>query len=145
MDKIAHHVWQTKYRYKENGPLRDETIKDTWRRVARAIAAVEPRDREWWEDKFFEILKGHKFLPGGRILAGAGTSRRVTLFNCFVMGVIEDSLSGILSALSEGTLTLQQGDGVGYDFSTLRPKGMRAKGVGPLRPGRFRSCKSRTR
>lgn len=135
MDEIAHHVWQTKYRYKENGYLRDETIKDTWRRVARAIAAVEPRDREWWEDKFFEILKGYKFLPGGRILAGAGTGRRVTLFNCFVMGVIEDSLSGILSALSEGTLTLQQGGGVGYDFSTLRPKGMRAKGVGAIASG----------
>jgi ribonucleoside-diphosphate reductase alpha chain len=62
-------------------------------------------------------------------LAGAGTGRRVTLFNCFVMGIIEDSLSGILGALSEGTLTLQEGGGVGYDFSTLRPKGRRANGV----------------
>jgi ribonucleoside-diphosphate reductase alpha chain len=135
MDEIAHHVWQTKYRYKEGGHLRDQTIEDTWRRVARAIAAVEPHHREWWQDKFFEILKGYKFLPGGRILAGAGTGRRVTLFNCFVMGIIEDSLSGILRALSEGTLTLQQGGGVGYDFSTLRPKGMRAKGVGAIASG----------
>jgi ribonucleoside-diphosphate reductase alpha chain len=113
MDEIARHVWQTKYRYKEDGHLGDKTIEDTWQRVARAIAAVELCDREWWQDKFFEILKGYKFLPGGRILAGAGTGRRVTLFNCFVMGIIEDSLSGILGALSEGTLTLQQGGGVG--------------------------------
>jgi ribonucleoside-diphosphate reductase alpha chain len=105
------------------------------RRVARAIAAVEPRARDWWQNKFFEILKGYKFLPGGRILAGAGTGRRVTLFNCFVMGTIEDSLPGILRALTEGALTLQQGGGVGYDFSTLRPKGMRAKGVGAIAAG----------
>jgi putative ABC transport system substrate-binding protein len=72
------HVWQTKYRYKEDSHLRDETIEDTWRRVARVIAAVEPHDREWWQNKFFEILKGCKFLPGGRILAGAGTGRRVS-------------------------------------------------------------------
>jgi len=135
MDEIAQHVWQTKYRFKDDGHLGDQTIDETWRRVARAIAAAEPRDREWWQDKFFEILKGYKFLPGGRILAGAGTGRRVTLFNCFVMGPIEDSLSGILGALSEGTLTLQQGGGVGYDFSTLRPKGMRAKGVGAIASG----------
>ncbi len=102
MDEIAHHVWETKYGYIEDGLFRDETIKDTWRRVTRAIAAVEPRDREWWQNKFFEILNGYKFLPGGRILAGAGTGRRVTLFNCFVMGTIEDSLPGILRALTEG-------------------------------------------
>jgi ribonucleoside-diphosphate reductase alpha chain len=135
MDEIANHVWQTKYRHKEGGRFCEQTTEETWRRVARAIAAAEPRDRESWQDKFYEILKSYKFLPGGRILAGAGTGRRVTLFNCFVMGVIEDSLSGILGALSEGTLTLQQGGGVGYDFSTLRPKGMRAKGVGTIASG----------
>lgn len=135
MDEIARHVWQTKYRHKEDGHLWDETIQDTWRRVARAVAVVEPRDREWWQNKFFEILKGHKFLPGGRILAGAGTGRRVTLFNCFVMGTIEDSLPAILRALTEGALTLQQGGGVGYDFSTVRPKGMPAKGVGAIASG----------
>ena len=135
MDEIAHHVWQTKYRHQEDGHCCEQTIEDTWQRVARAIAGVEPRDRKPWQDKFFEILKGSKFLPGGRILAGAGTGRRVTLFNCFVMGIIEDSLSGILGALSEGTLTLQQGGGIGYGFSTLRPKGMRAEGVGAIASG----------
>jgi ribonucleoside-diphosphate reductase alpha chain len=135
MDEIAHHIWQTKYRHKEDGRFCEQTIEDTWWRVARAIAAVEPCDREWWQDKFLETLESYKFLPGGRILAGAGTGCRVTLFNCFVMGIIEDSLSGILDALSEATLTLQQGGGVGYDFSTLRPQGMRAKGVGAIASG----------
>jgi len=63
MDEIAHQLWQTKYRYKEDGHLRDEAIEDTWWRVARAIAAVEPRDRGWWHNKFFEILKGYIFCP----------------------------------------------------------------------------------
>jgi ribonucleoside-diphosphate reductase alpha chain len=135
MDEISQHVWRAKYRYAEDGGIHDRSIEDTWRRVARAIAAVEPRDREMWAARFFDILDGYKFLPGGRILAGAGTSRRVTLFNCFVMGAIEDSLAGILRALGEGAVTLQQGGGIGYDFSTLRPRGMRAKGVGAIASG----------
>ena len=79
---------------------------------------------------FAHALTGHKFLPAGRILAGAGTSRSVTLFNCFVMGTIPDSMDGIFSALREAALTLQQGGGIGYDFSTLRPKGAAVAGVG---------------
>lgn len=61
MDEIAHHVWQTKYRYKEAGHLWDQTIEDTWRRVARAIAEVEPHHCEWWQDKFFEVLRATSF------------------------------------------------------------------------------------
>ena len=77
MDEIAYRVWQTKYRYQEDGHLRDETIEDTWRRVARAVAAVEPRDREWWQDKFFEILKGYKFCSYPHYFAaGLRASRR---------------------------------------------------------------------
>jgi ribonucleoside-diphosphate reductase alpha chain len=135
MEPISQQIWQTKYRYRAGDGVGEQTIADTWRRVARAIAAVEPRDRAHWEQKFFDLLQDFKFLPGGRILAGAGTGRSVTLFNCFVMGLIEDSLPGILRALSEGALTQQQGGGVGYDFSTLRPKGMRAKGVGAIASG----------
>ena len=96
--------------------------------------SFEPAIENGGKTSFLKFLRATSFLPGGRILAGAGTGRRVTLFNCFVMGVIEDSLSGILSALSEGTLTLQQGGGVD-DFSTLRPKGMRAKGGGAIASG----------
>jgi len=79
---------------------------------------------------FARALAGHKFLPAGRILAGAGTGRNVTLFNCFVMGTIPDSMDGIFSHLREAALTLQQGGGIGYDFSTLRPRGAAVAGVG---------------
>jgi ribonucleoside-diphosphate reductase alpha chain len=135
MDEISQQVWRTKYRYAKDGVVYDRSIEDTWRRVARATATVEPREQQRWQREFFELLNGFKFLPGGRILAGAGTGRNVTLFNCFVMGLIEDSLPGILRALTEGALTQQQGGGVGYDFSTLRPKGMSAKGVGAIASG----------
>ncbi len=80
--------------------------------------------------EFARALSGHKFLPAGRILAGAGTGRSVTLFNCFVMGTVTDSMDGIFSALREAALTLQQGGGIGYDFSTLRPRGAPVAGVG---------------
>ena len=69
-------------------------------------------------------------MPAGRILAGAGTERHVTLFNCFVMGRIPDDMAGIFDQLKEAALTMQQGGGIGYDFSTLRPKGAPVLGVG---------------
>ena len=81
------------------------------------------------------MLADGRFLPGGRILAGAGTGRRLTLFNCFVLGTIGDSLDGIFGALHEGALTMQEGGGVGYDFSTLRPRGMRARATGGVASG----------
>ena len=79
---------------------------------------------------FYQVLEDFRFLPAGRILAGAGTGRRVTLFNCFVMGNVEDDLGSIFSHLREAALTMQQGGGIGYDFSSLRPKGAPVKGVG---------------
>ncbi len=110
-------------------------ITDTWGRIARALAVPETRDRAAWEQRFYDALEGFKFLPGGRIQAGAGTARRVTLFNCFVMGRVEDSIDGIFTALKEGALTMQQGGGVGYDFSTLRPGGAPARSVGSIASG----------
>ena len=127
---IAELVWRTRYR--RTG---EESVADSWRRVARALAAVEPADRDAWEDRFYDALAGFKFLPGGRILAGAGAPQRVTLFNCFVMGVVPDDMAGIFDGLKEGALTLQQGGGVGYDFSTLRPAGLRAERVGGIASG----------
>lgn len=127
---ISRHVWETKYRY-----AGERSIADTWRRVARALAATEAEDAGGWEERFFSLLQDFKFLPGGRILAGAGTSHRVTLFNCFVMGTIDDSIPGIFRALQEGAVTMQQGGGIGYDFSTLRPRGTRAKGAGTIASG----------
>jgi ribonucleoside-diphosphate reductase alpha chain len=129
---ISHQIWDMKYRYKAaDGTPIDDTVEDSWRRVARAAAAPEAEDRRaYWAERFFAAMTDFKFLPAGRILAGAGTDRRVTLFNCFVMGVIPDDLAGIFEQLKEAALTMQQGGGIGYDFSTLRPKGAPVKGVG---------------
>ncbi len=127
---ISQQIWDMKYRFKEpDGVVHDKTIEDTWRRVARALAAPE-QDAAKWESQFYEALEDFKFLPAGRIVAGAGTARQVTLFNCFVMGTVPDDMAGIFDLLKEAALTLQQGGGIGYDFSTLRPKGALVKGVG---------------
>ncbi len=151
---ISQQIWDMKYRFKTaTGEPVDKTIEDTWRRVARALAGAEagpdapsadgpvdgPADgpenvpeaeSNPWEARFFKALENFAFMPAGRILAGAGTGRNVTLFNCFVMGRIPDDMAGIFENLKEAALTLQQGGGIGYDFSTLRPKGAPVKGVG---------------
>ena len=134
---IAEQIWDMKYRFKEaDGTPLDGTVEDTWRRIARALAVVE-KDVDRWENEFNGALEDFKFLPAGRITAGAGTARKVTLFNCFVMGTIPDSMGGIFDMLKEAALTMQQGGGIGYDFSTIRPKGALVTGVaadasGPL-------------
>ncbi len=132
MSDISHQIWDMKYRLKApDGTPMDRDVADSWTRVALALAQAEaPDQRVARAQEFAHALAGHKFLPAGRILAGAGTGRSVTLFNCFVMGTIEDSMDGIFSALREAALTLQQGGGIGYDFSSLRPKGALVQGVG---------------
>ena len=134
---IAEQIWDMKYRLKQaDGTPTDLSVEDTWRRIARALAEVE-QDRAGWEARFYDALEDFKYLPAGRIVAGAGTGRAVTLFNCFVMGTVPDSMAGIFDHLKEAALTMQQGGGIGYDFSTLRPKGAEVTGVaadasGPL-------------
>ena len=135
MIDISRHIWETKYRHQDGAVIHDQTIEDTWRRVSRALASVEPKERRYWSRQFYQALQDYKFLPGGRILAGAGAGRRVTLFNCFVMGLVGDSIDGIFDALKEGALTMQQGGGVGYDFSSLRPSGARACATGSIASG----------
>ena len=132
LDPIAREIWAMKYRYVPDDGLPAETsIEDSWRRVAHAVAAAErDDDRIVWADTYYRILEDYRFLPAGRILAGAGTHRQVTLFNCFVMGRIPDSLDGIFTQLKEAALTMQQGGGIGHDFSTLRPRGAPVKGIG---------------
>src|SRR5262245_9122535 len=132
MSDISHQIWDMKYRLKApDGTPLDRDVADSWARVALALAQAEAPDRRWTHAQgFAHALAGHKFLPAGRILAGAGTARNVTLFNCFVMGTIPDSMDGIFTGLREAALTLQQGGGIGYDFSTLRPKGASVAGVG---------------
>jgi ribonucleoside-diphosphate reductase alpha chain len=127
---ISRQIWDAKYRLKtQDGTPVDGTIEDSWRRVAAALAQAET-DPARWEPAFYEALREFRFLPAGRILSGAGSERRVTLFNCFVMGDIEDDLGSIFAHLREAALTMQQGGGIGYDFSSLRPKGAPVRGVG---------------
>jgi len=134
---IAEQIWDMKYRFKEaDGTPIDGSVEDTWRRIARALAVVEA-EPAFWEQRFYAALEDFKYLPAGRITAGAGTARSVTLFNCFVMGTVPDSMGGIFDMLKEAALTMQQGGGIGYDFSTIRPKGASVTGVaadasGPL-------------
>ncbi len=132
MSDISRQIWDMKYRLKRpDGTPVDLDIANSWARVALAAARAEvPEKRRDTALEFAGALAGRKFLPAGRILAGAGAERNVTLFNCFVMGAIPDSMDGIFGAVREAALTLQQGGGIGYDFSTLRPKGALVEGVG---------------
>ncbi len=134
---IAEQIWDMKYRFKQaDGTPIDQTVEQTWERIAQALAETEA-DPKAWAPKFYNALEDFKYLPAGRITAGAGTARQVTLFNCFVMGTVPDSMGGIFDMLKEAALTMQQGGGIGYDFSTIRPKGASVLGVaadasGPL-------------
>ena len=127
---LAEEIWTAKYRYQapDGG---DEDFAATIARVSQAVAEAEPeQQRNYWQERFIDALTDFRFIPAGRILAGAGTNRSVTLFNCFVMGTVPDSLEGIFAHLREAAITMQQGGGVGMDFSTIRPSGSPVKGVG---------------
>src|SRR6185369_8499100 len=127
---ISQQIWDMKYRLKgPSGEPVDKTIEDTWRRVAAACAAPE-REPQKWTERFYAAMHDFQFLPAGRVIAGAGAERTVTLFNCFVMGQIGDDMGSIFAHLREAALTMQKGGGIGYDFSTLRPRGAYVKGVG---------------
>lgn len=132
---ISEEIWRSKYRLSVPGSpgAGDQSLADTFDRVATAAASVEKggkKARAKHAAAFREALENFEFLPAGRILAGAGTGRSVTLFNCFVMGRIEDDLSAIFENVQEAALTMQQGGGIGHDFSTLRPKGAAVKSIG---------------
>ena len=135
IDELSEMIWDRKYRYRDGEIIYDQTMTDSWKRVATALASIESHNRHYWAREFYEILKDFRFIPGGRILAGAGTKYQVTLFNCFVMGLIEDSIESIFESLKEGALTMQQGGGIGYDFSTLRPNGFPATTAGTIASG----------
>ena len=133
---ISSEIWNAKYRFRADADRGDGDVEATWARVAAAIAEAEPaRARRYWRTQFESALSDFKFLPAGRIIAGAGTGRSVTLFNCFVMGTIPDNLDGIFEHLREAALTMQQGGGVGMDFSTIRPAGAPVRGVGAQASG----------
>ena len=131
---ISEEIWGRKYRFAPtSGVGGDATLDDTFWRVARAAASVEKggkRAQDKWAQTFHDAIADFGFLPAGRVLAGAGTKRDVTLFNCFVLGKIPDDLGGIFDGVKEAALTMQAGGGIGHDFSTLRPKGALVKSIG---------------
>ncbi|GAB6877468.1 adenosylcobalamin-dependent ribonucleoside-diphosphate reductase [Thermaerobacter litoralis] len=120
-------------RYARKGPDGkpvESSPEEMWDRVARAIAEVEEPDRrEEWERRFRQALDGFKFVPGGRILAGAGTGNKVTYYNCYVIPSPEDSRKGIMDNVSLMVEIMSRGGGVGVNLSTLRPRGTYVKGV----------------
>ena len=128
---LAEEIWTAKYRFKTRDGEGDGSFEETAERVARAVAEAEASElRDHWKTRFRDAIADMRFIPAGRVLAGAGTDRSVTLFNCFVMGTIPDSLDGIFEHLKQAALTMQQGGGVGMDFSTIRPAGSPVHGVG---------------
>jgi len=128
---LAEDIWTAKYRFLPPDGDGDANFAATAARVASAVALAEqPACRDEWESRFREAIENFQFIPAGRVIAGAGTERAVTLFNCFVMGTIPDSLEGIFNHLKQAAVTMQQGGGVGMDFSTIRPSGSPVLGVG---------------
>ncbi len=131
LPRISQQIWEMKYRLPLAGGGAEASLEESFWRVDKSVAGAEkPENQELYARQFFELMADLRFLPAGRILAGAGTQRAVTLFNCFVMDKIADSIPGIFNGLNEAAQTLQQGGGIGHDFSTLRPKGALVHGVG---------------
>ncbi len=135
---IAENIWRAKYQLRKSDVTVDLNIEDTWQRVATNLSQIErPEDRESKVANLFHALKDFKLIPAGRILAGAGTGRDVTLSNTFVMRTIPDSVEGIMDTIKDAALTMKMGGGLGFDFSTIRPQGTLVKGLdcpaaGPL-------------
>ncbi|MEE8343460.1 MAG: ribonucleotide reductase N-terminal alpha domain-containing protein, partial [Gammaproteobacteria bacterium] len=124
----SYDIWDKKYRLKtKDGDIIDETIDDTYCRVARSLADVEPTGelREYWYKEFVWALR-RGAIPAGRITSNAGARKHkpaTSTINCTVSGIVRDSMDDILQKVHEAGLTLKAGCGIGYEFSTLRPKG----------------------
>ncbi|MEA3303335.1 MAG: adenosylcobalamin-dependent ribonucleoside-diphosphate reductase [Pseudomonadota bacterium] len=133
-------IWDKKYRLKNmQGKVVDETLDDTWQRVARALAEVEEDEekRAYWYTKFLWALKNGA-IPAGRIISNAGALQHkpaTSTINCTVSGTLPDSMDGILTTLHKAGLTLKAGCGIGYEFSTLRPRGAYVSGAGARTSG----------
>jgi len=140
MQPASWDIWDTKYRLKaKDGRPLDETIDGTFQRVARALAEVEatPELREHWYEKFLWALR-YGAIPAGRIISNAGAwdhKPATSTINCTVSGVIQDSMDDILRKVHEAGLTLKAGCGIGYSFSTLRPRGAYVSGAGAYTSG----------
>jgi ribonucleoside-diphosphate reductase alpha chain len=139
MQEASFDIWDKKYRLKtKTGEIIDETVDDTFRRVARAIAQSESEDKRdrWYEAFLWALRRGA--IPAGRIISNAGAQEHkpaTSTINCTVSGIIRDSMNGILEKVHEAGLTLKAGCGIGYEFSTLRPKGAYVSGAGAYTSG----------
>ena len=133
-------IWDKKYRLKsKDGTVIDGSIDDTFKRIANALSKVEisDADKQYWFDKFLWALRNGA-IPAGRVISNGGAKEHkpaTSTINCTVSGVIPDSMSGILSAVHEAGLTLKAGCGIGYEYSTLRPKGAFVSGAGAYTSG----------
>ncbi len=134
---IRNTVFLDRYALKDQaGKPIEQTPEEMWRRVARGIAGIEKKAvRKEWEEKFYKVMEDFKFLPGGRILAGAGTGFDVTYFNCFVIPNPPDSRGGIMQNLTQMIEIMAHGGGVGLNLSGLRPRGARVKKVNGFSSG----------
>ncbi|HQR60168.1 MAG TPA: ribonucleotide reductase N-terminal alpha domain-containing protein, partial [Methylophilaceae bacterium] len=140
MQSVSLDIWDKKYRLKtKQGEAIDQSMDDTYRRVARALAdaeATEDKKAEWYDKFLWALRRGA--IPAGRITSNAGALEHkpaTSTINCTVSGTVEDSMNGILEKVHEAGLTLKAGCGIGYEFSTLRPKGAFVAGAGAYTSG----------
>lgn len=140
MQPASWDIWDKKYRLTaKDGQAVDATIDSTYQRVAQALAAVEqtPKLQEYWYERFLWALR-HGAIPAGRIISNAGAWEHkpaTSTINCTVSGTIQDSMDDILHKVHEAGLTLKAGCGIGYEFSTLRPRGAYVSGAGAYTSG----------
>jgi ribonucleoside-diphosphate reductase alpha chain len=128
-NELSHRVWEARYRYAPaTDAVPERSLAETWDRVAQTLASVEPTQRAAWRRAFRKALDDFKFLPAGRILAGAGAATTATLANCFAAGELENSIEPIFDRLKECALTTQWGGGVGCDFTPIEPRSPRSPG-----------------
>ncbi|MDO8460942.1 MAG: adenosylcobalamin-dependent ribonucleoside-diphosphate reductase, partial [bacterium] len=137
LDGVREKVFMDRYSLKDDdGNPIEKTPEEMWRRVAKGISSVEKKkDQEDWEEKFYSAMTDFKFVPGGRVLAGAGTGYGVTFYNCFVIPSPKDSRGGILETLKQMVEIMAHGGGVGINLSSLRPRGFRVKKVNGFSSG----------
>ncbi len=137
MEGLRKKVFLDRYALRaKSGELIESTPEEMWRRVAWGIAQAEKsKDRKIWEQRFYDVMKNFKFVPGGRILSGAGTGYEVTYFNCFVIPSPKDSRGGILDSLKQLVEIQSRSGGVGLNLSSLRPRGARVKKVNGVSSG----------
>ena len=135
---IRQQVFSDRYalKDKEGKPI-EQTPEEMWRRIARGVSGNEKsvKQKKIWEEKFYEAMTDFKFVPGGRILSGAGTGYKVTYYNCFVIPSPKDSRDGILESLKQMVEIMARGGGVGINLSSLRPRGARVTKVNGFSSG----------